>query len=455
MKQLSVQNAIYSLKAAKRAMKVSPDYARVALGAATRRWAGEKWPVPLGEKVAVDFRNYRDGQTRLPTRIVTPPDGHYMTTFFDVDPISPSGRFLAVTQVPFIWRIPYKDDVARISVIDLEERTAVAVYETRGWGAQLGANVQWGSDDDTLYCNDVVNGIATGVRIEWRTGRIEPLDGPIYGVSPDKSYSLSGRLEYLNAGIPGYGVPEGLFVRKRQAVAESEDDGIWRTDLQSGKSDLFLSVKEIVSAIPEQEHLKGATYYIFNVKINRQGTKGFAVIFTRRTPKRAGWPPQLVTFDLDGNNIQLAMPDRLWRRGGHHPSWLPDGDHILMNLRMDREHLEFVRFRTDGSELEVVAPGNRGSGHPSINPSGNHLITDAYTSEAFLDSAGDVPIRCIDLRTNIDEPIARVFTGRIYGHRRVDPHPVWSRGGSHVVFNGLVDGMRQVMIADTSTLSAV
>lgn len=454
MISVATDDLIYNLRSVKRALKLSPDYARLAIGAATRTRNAFPTPSNVGVTVPAPPVPYREGDTRCPIQIATPTSGHYMTTFFDVDPISPSGRYLAVTQVPFIWRIPYPGDTAQIVVIDLNNRTATPVFATKGWGAQLGANVQWGDDDDTLFCNDVVDGRGIGIRIDRKSGESRPLGGPVYGLAPNKQFSLSGRLDYINAGIPGYGIPENLLHRQRQPAPQSDVDGIWRTDLDSGTCELFLSVKDIVSALPEQEHLKGATYYVFNIKINRQGTRGFVVLFTKNTPKRAGWPPQLVTFDLDGRNIRLAVPDRLWRIGGHHPSWLPDGEHILMNLRPEGRPMEFVRFRYDGDGLETIAPGNKGGGHPSVNPENTHLVTDAYVSETFLDRNGDVPIRCIDLTENSDEPIARVDTGRIAGHRRIDPHPAWSGDGSKLIFNGLVDGKRQVMIAEMSSIVA-
>lgn len=37
--------------------------------------------------------------------------------------------------------------------------------------------------------------------------------------------------------------------------------------------------------------------------------------------------------------------------------WLPKGDEIIMNLRPKGKPMEFVRFRTDGNGLVVVAPG--------------------------------------------------------------------------------------------------
>lgn len=447
-------NLISGLKAAKKNVKMVPEIGRVILGAAIRGSLslGDA-PLPVMQKMPAPPRLYKPDNSLVPVEIVSPDNGHYMTTFFDVDPLSPSGRYLAVTRVPFIWRIPYPGDLAQVVVIDLQDRVATPIYTTRGWGAQLGANVQWGADDEVLYCNDVIEGQPAGVALDRATGVARPLDGPIYGLTPDKNYSFSGRIDYINAGIPGYGVPEGLLARPRQPTRENAEDGIWRTDLQTGRSELFLSVHDIVSQLPEQESLKGGTYYIFNVKVNAQGTRGFAVLFSRRIPGRAGWPPQLVTFDMSGGSIRLAMPDRLWRIGGHHPNWAPDGEHIVMNLRPKKQKMAFVRFRYDGEDLQTLAPGHVGGGHPSLNPAQTHLLTDAYTSEGFVDENGEVPIRCIDLGSNEDTPLTRVFTRRLDGPRRIDPHPVWTSGGDAVVFNGCVDGCRQVLMADTSQLA--
>ena len=445
---------ISTLKASKRNVKMLPEVARMIFGAATRSWWSSNDPIlPIANDVPSPRHPYRPGECRFDTHSVTPADGHYMTTFYDLNPLSPSGRYLAVTKVPFIWRIPYVGDIAQIVIIDLETQVATPIYTTRGWGAQLGANVQWGADDNTLYCNDIVDGIATGIHLDRVTAESRPLQGPIYGLTPDKKFSFSGRIDCINAGIPGYGVPEGIFAKTRQTTAQNPDDGIWRTNLETGKSDLFLSIHDIVSKLPNQDALKGGTYYIFNVKINAQGTRGFAVLFTRKIPGRPGWPPQLVTFDMDGTNIRLAMPDSRWRVGGHHPSWMPCGERIIMNLRMPKEKMAFVSFAFDGTDIQTIAPGHVGGGHPSLNPNQTHLLTDAYTSEAFVDKNGDVPIRCIDLEKNEDKPLARTYTRRLDGPRRIDPHPAWARDGNAVFFNGVINGKRQVIMSDTSALN--
>ncbi len=446
------QDVVNNVKSLVKSVRNSREFFRTAWGASTRSVFGSDKPLPLGVATPFDIRPYRDGQTVLPVQLVTPPDGHYMHTFFDVDPISPSGRYLVLTKVPFIWRVPYVGDMAQICVVDLQEGTCKAVYTTSGWGTQLGANAQWGVNDDTVYCNDVIKGRGTGVAIDLRTLESRVLDGPVYGVSPDRRYSYSGSIDLVNAGQTGYGVPEHLLKKVQQSTPLSTSEGIWKTDLASGKSELLISVADLVAQLPEQEHLKGGVYYIYNIKVNPQNTRMLVVIFTRNAPGRLGWPMQLVTCDLDGKNAKLAVPDSLWRKGGHHANWHPDGERIVMNLRPDKKNMGFYMFNQDGSDLQLIAPGHVGGGHPSLNASARYLMTDAYVSEGFADDKGEVPIRLVEMAPNREDALCRIFTNNVTGGRRVDPHPVWSHGSRKICFNGVVAGRRQVFIADATRL---
>jgi hypothetical protein len=448
------RKTLESLRATVRQSRTVREDLRALIGAMVQghnRWDSSS---PLGEARPFGHRVVASSSPEFPLTVSCPEDGHYMTTFFDVSPFSPSGRYLVVTQVPFTWRLPYPGDTARVCVIDLHDRTSTPIYETRGWGAQLGANVQWGKDDDTVVCNDLIDNRGVGIAIDRRTLQARRLEGPIYGLSPDRRYSFSADLQYVNAGIPGYGVPEHILDKRRPSAPCSTHEGIWRTDLETGKSELFLSISDIVTALPKSERLSAGVHYAFNVKVNGANSRLLIVMFARNVPGRMGWPTQLVTCDLDGSNVRLALPDRMWRKGGHHPNWTPDGDHILMNLRLaPGAPLSFVRFRYDGTDMEELAPGHKGSGHPSLHPSARWLMADAYVRDGFTDSKGLVPIRLIDLERNAESEIARVYTNELVGPRRVDPHPVWSDAGDRVCFNGLVNGRRQIFVADTSRLS--
>ena len=51
------------------------------------------------------IRVWGKGKTLAPVTQVTPEDGHYVHTYFDVTPFSPSQRYYAVTRVPILSRL--------------------------------------------------------------------------------------------------------------------------------------------------------------------------------------------------------------------------------------------------------------------------------------------------------------------------------------------------------------
>lgn len=446
IKQLVINN----LKGIKRKTKEFPEFFR-----AWRAWFFNNQAVKssenLGRELGFNIREYDKKLAQFPVFVVTPPDAHYMTTFFDVSPMSPNNRMLCVTKVPFINRIPVPGDIAVVCSIDLTNGVCKEVYETVGWGAQLGANVQW-ADDEFIVCNDVVSNAVKGIKISTSTCKTEVLSGPIYGLDPQKEFSYSGDLELINAIIPGYGVPDPVFGKKRQIHKVSASEGIWKTSILSGESVLFMSISDIVSKLPEQDSVKGGTYYVFNTKVSKDGNKIFTVLFSRNIPFRAGWAVQLVSMDIDGQNIKLAMPDKIWSKGGHHPNWSGVDNKIIMNLKLNSKKMQFVEFDSDGSNIQPIAKGVKGSGHPSLSPDGKFLLTDAYVNDGFTDKEGFVPIRLIDLEKNIEIEICRIFTNNLDGPRRVDPHPVWIDNGKKIIFNAIINGYRQVLMADLSRL---
>ncbi|MCB1884406.1 MAG: PD40 domain-containing protein [Geminicoccaceae bacterium] len=437
------------------------EEARTGLGL-VRRSAGLERRAPLGrlfEPEPVDFTPYRPPHPIegffLPATVVTPVGQACMHTFFDVCPLSPSGRYLAVTRLPFEHRAPLPGDVAEVCVVDLEAQTLTPVHRTGGWALQLGANLQWHPTSDRfLYANDLVNGRGVGVGIDLEAREARTYAAPFYAIDPGGKAMFGPALDLVNRTQAGYGVPEPFLDRRQLGPGASANEGLWRTDLETGRVDLFLSVAEIVAAQPDRDLLRRGRNALFHTKIGPDGRRLFQVLRSNDLPDRPGvWRARIVTFDADGNDLRLALPMEAWDRGGHHPSWLPDGDRILMNLVPEGESsLRFVRFRHDGTGLETVG-AERGSGHPSLRPSGRWLLTDAYLNEGFGSPGGTAPLRLIDLEHGEARTLAEVDCGPPgLGSRRCDPHPVWSPDGRRIVANAMVEGRRAVLLFDAASL---
>ena len=189
---------------------------------------------PIVERLR--FRSYRPADARVPVRCVTPEDGYYVHTFYDVCPFSPCGRYLALTRLPYQGRRPVLGDLADVCIVDLEDETLETIYRTPAWAFQLGAQVQWGPEGEhALYTHDVVESRGVCVRIDLRDRKARVYGGPKYDLAPDASYALGPDLALMNETQYGYGIPDPPGERRpRLEAADAARQGVWRTDLASG-----------------------------------------------------------------------------------------------------------------------------------------------------------------------------------------------------------------------------
>jgi len=402
------------------------------------------------------FPRYGSFDPAVPIWCVTPEHGGSIHRFVDSSPISPSGRYLGVTQVPYEDRVPTPGDQASVLVVDLKTGETHAVAQTRGWDTQLGAQVQWGADDSVLLFNDVDVGSwrPHGVKLNILTGEGRSLDGPIYSVSADGSRAASCCLTRIRRVQPGYGVlTEQSSIPSNHGA--SAEDGVYITGLDSGTTDLLVSFADIIEqARPQILVPPGADMYGFHVRWSPDGRRLQTVLcwLTGELPRHGALGRQLVTMRGDGTDIRLAIPMSAWNKGGNHPGWCPDSEHVLMNLKLDGRHVRFARARYDGRGLRALADEILGSGHPTMHRDGRYLLTDAHPDQPAASSDRSSALRLIDLECKQDRRLARIMclprtTGSLR-ELRVDPHPAWDRSFRWVTFNGCPEGTRRVYIAD-------
>ncbi len=414
--------------------------------------------------VLQNFPRYRDYDPAVPVWCVTPDLNGCIHRFFDTTPISPSGRYLAVFQLPFEDRQPEPGEPGTIVLVDLETGETRIVAETCGWEPQMGANLNWGGSDRELFFNDVDT--ATWQPFAWKldplSGERQRMEGTLYHASPDGRWLISANMTTMRRTQPGYGVrvPDDLV---RRNVGPAEDDGFYLTETATGKRRLFVSIAEILAQADPPVLIDDPSHYEiygFHSKFNPQGE--WLMLSLRWFPVRD--EPVFNMFKIDHNAVRFAwitMPlsgspkhcavgPEQWEKGGHHGTWFPDGQRISMNLNIDRDVLRFVQVNRDGTGLRKMFEDVTGSGHPTVHPGGKHLITDTYTRESTAFGDGTIPLRWVDLATGEEELLVRINTAQPCTDSvlRVDPHPAWDRTWRYVTFNGFVDGTRKVFIAD-------
>lgn len=433
-------------------------------------------------RISPSFPRYQEHDPLVPVYCLSPDHPGTIHRFYDTSPLSPSGRFLAVTQFPNESRLPEPGEVARIIVVDLESGEARQVAETRGWDTQLGAQLQWGADDGSLYFNDLdtTHWIPHGVRLDPQSGESRRLSQTVYMVSPDGQSAISPCLRRISVTQPGYGVlvPRETIPRNHGA---SDEDGVYLVDTDSGDSHLLVSIAQLVEGAEPRlspgKYRRG-DFYVFHVKWNPQGTR--IMVILRWQPHMEGgleWIPwrlgrrgfqeyfgrnrrdMILTLNADGSDIRVALPDSAWARGGHHPNWCPDGERIIMNLDLHGEdQLRFILVNRDGRDLHTLSDTLIGSGHPTLHPDDCHVLTDTYPYEPMAAGDGTSPIRWIEPQHHREQTLVRIRTQPDFsGPRRelrVDPHPAWDHSYRYAVFNACPgDGSRRVFLADLTELT--
>ena len=422
------------------------------------------------------FPRYTEHDPEVPVWCLTPNEGRCLHRFFDTSPISPDGRRLACLRLPFEDRMNGPGERAQVVVVDLETGEERVVAETAGWEYQMGANLNWAGPTRVAF-NDVDTQAWTPqlAVLDVVTGERRTFDGAgVYHVSPDGRSAAAASMEKMRRTQPGYGVlvPDD---RSRRNVGAVDDDGLWVTDLESGRRRLVLSLAQAAKHIPDLKALPEGELaeweiYGFHSKWSPVGDR---LIFTVRRYLHHGQDRfdafsrrgegEGVRFDVltlrpDGGDVHDAVPADLWQPGGNHVNWTPDGRGLTANVRLPgtREDGGFslIRCGFDGSDFGPFT-GVRGSGHPILHPSGM-LLADTYAWETPLAYGdGSVPLRWIDPEADAERAVVRIMSRvepQPEGTMRVDAHVAYDRTWRWVAFNGVSDNTRRVYLANLSPL---
>ena len=303
------------------------DAARLASGAAVLAMgsklamAAERRSEPV--RLSDAFPRYTDFDPLVPIRCVTPNMTGCFHRFFNTSPISPSGRYLAVTRLLHEDRLAAPDEPAEVVLVDLKTAESRVLASTKGFDTQLGAAVQWGATDHELFFNDLdtKQWRASGVKMDPISGERRDLDGPVFEVSRDGKFAASTCL--LRGAITqrGYGVvvPPEVLPWNDGAV---RDDGVYVTDTATGKCRMVVSYKDIVDACGEAvlptDTDQGGGYHGHQISWNPQGTRlmlCMAFDYPRpMLPGRRRCEINLITLKPDGSEIRCALGSREWRR---------------------------------------------------------------------------------------------------------------------------------------------
>ena len=246
---------------------------------------------------------------------------HLLASYFAIDAWSPDLRYLLALETDLNGRLPEREDVAKLGLIDLWNGNKwMPVTETRCWNFQEAAMGHWISNDEFLY-NDVVDGRFSTVILNWKTGKRRSLPYPTAAVSPDRTKIVSINYARIRLTRPDYGYA-GPGQDAMADVTYPENDGLWLVDLKTGEAKLIVTIASLKDKMHTIRKKEGLAYFC-HVVFSKTGKR---IFFLGRTIQDFKTWCETVAFtcDADGSNVRVAQD---WYAS--HFNWLDDDTMVL------------------------------------------------------------------------------------------------------------------------------
>lgn len=406
-------------------------------------------PTALCYRVANDTGSKGRGRimVQLPAspRRLTPDKEHWFFGYYDIPAFDAASARHLCLHVPFMDRLPVKDDVASLHVIDVATGAATRFAETTAWNFQQACMLQWHPTlADTVLYNVRTEGVGCGygaVVHDLSTGVKKALDRPVANVAKTGIHAVSINFDRMYDFRPGYG-----YAGQRDAFYDQPhpaEDGIFLVDLASGKSRLIVSLAQIW-AFAGGYFEADQKICINHITFNTSGTRMVFLVRNFPTPGNA-WRTALLTCDTDGGNLFLLSDFAM----ASHYHWRDE---------------QVVAFYSQGRELGSAGPQlyeltdrtHQGraidpaffvrDGHNSYAPDLEWMLYDSYPLED-----GHRELYLYDLVAGRGGLLGRYAVAPCCtGDIRCDLHPVWAPNGRDISFDSVHEGYRALYWMDLS-----
>lgn len=413
-----------------------------------------------------------------PIRSLTEGPYHHFFGYFDKSPWSPasSRNLLAMHRTMTYNRMPKPGESIEIGIVDPSAGTHFEKLGTSSaWNLQQGSMMQWHPMlDNTILYNDIQDGEPCAVALEVGTGNRKQYSRPFAAVSPDGRFALSYNFGRLTVIKPEYGYA-GLtdpFAAERLP----EEDGIWKIDLFTGKSELIHSLAAIAATGLDGD-TPGAVHYLNHALFNRDGRR---FCFLHRYINPAGTQhTRMLSCNTDGSDLRVLISGMAshfgWRNSTEVMAWagerammrsatssigkrLPVGKVLKKLYRMLGKPAAFksavmkdryILFNHADNSMRTIAKGMLATdGHCSFSPDGNWFVTDTYPDKHGMtklyvcnwNSERVYTVQELKLPVELDNEV------------RCDLHPRWHPEHPLICVDSAHTGARQMYEIDVSRL---
>jgi len=376
-------------------------------------------------------------------RAVTFGPRYHWFGYYDMPCWDKSGRYLLSLGVDFYDRPPTGDDLAVITLSDLETGAQTEIAQTRAFNWQQGAMLNWlhALDGDWFQHNDRRDGRFVSIMREAHTGAARVLGPAVSDVGLGNRLALGLNFARIAETRPGYGYA-GL-ADPYERVDHPDGDGVTVIDLDSGSSQLVVSMRQVAELLG-CDALRGCKMW-FNHTLLNPGETRFAFLARWRRPGESGWQTAMLTANPDGSDLKLLLADGMVS----HYDW-QDDTHILAWTRIGEHGDHFYLIDDTTGEWRIVGADRlTADGHCSFARQSNWILTDTYPFEPDYQRS---------LKVYLPDQDREVILGSYaspppyVGELRCDLHPRWRSDDRQICFDSVHEGSRQVYLVDVPNI---
>ena len=356
----------------------------------------------------------------------------YFFGYYDKSPWDITERYVLCLRAKNTWTDVAPLEPADICLIDTENNNQIEILaQTHSWNVQQACMLQWlgpGFDKEILY-NDFRDGKFCSVilNIKTRQERILPL--PVYSVAPNGSIALTldfSRLHRLRRGYGYSNIPD-----RTAGQLIPNEPCIWSLDLQTGEINSILWYKDFVD-FEHRVEMDGAEHKVNHIMISPNG-KRFMVLHRWFNGERKY--TRLVTANIDGTDLYNLSDDDMVS----HCCWKNNMEIFAFENKHDGGNGYYL-MKDKSSQYKRYWPTINYDGHPSFSPDGEHIVFDRYPDGKRIAA---VMLADDDANESSVHIMARVFAPFKYDNdTRCDLHPRWSRDGKKICFDAIFEGGR-------------
>lgn len=363
--------------------------------------------------------------------------------YYDKFQFDPADRLVLCNEVDFEHRSPTADDSIAVGMVDTADGDKwIELGRTCAWNWQQGCMLQWvPGTPSTVMWNDREGDRFVCRTMDVKTGSKRTIGTPIYALSPDGKWGISCDFRRLNDVRPGYGYA-GLPDPNKDVLVP-EDVGIWKVDLETGKSELLISVADAAKIPFPGGYSRGAKHWFNHLLVSPDGSRFIFLHRWRGDKEGKSFSTRLFTAGADGKDLYVLDPlgktsHFIWRDPGHVAAW------AFHPSRGDR----FYLYTDKTDKVEAIGPDVMVvNGHNTYVPGTDNkwILNDTYPDKQRLQHP-----YLYNTDTGRRVPLGHFHLPREYaGEWRCDTHPRSSRSGKKVCIDSPHGGAgRQMYLID-------